>query len=114
MSEYLKHQTFSLQHSHEEVYPWYNQIAVEAQEKILTLLYASGFDVQKMCQFPVGQFNSNDGELERALATSLKCLVTRHNQGTGEGGQQPETIIQAGTQQSAGQAKSTRKSMGLS
>lgn len=36
--------------------------------------------------------------VEIALASSPKCLVTRHNQNIGEVGQQPETIIQAGPQ----------------
>lgn len=48
--------------------------------------------------FPSGQFKGKDGELEIALASSPKRLVTRHNQDIGEVGQQPETIIQAGPQ----------------
>lgn len=61
----------------------------------------------EICWYPSGLFRDKDSELEIALASSPKCLVTRHNQDTGEGGQQPETSIQAGPQQSAGQAKGT-------
>lgn len=57
--------------------------------------------------FSSGLFKNKDSELEIALASSPKCLLTRHNQDTGEGSQQPKTSIHAGPQQSAGQAKCT-------
>lgn len=66
----------------------------------------------EMCYFLAGQFKGKDGELERVHASFPKRLVTRHNQGIGEGGQQPETIIQAGPQQSASQPECTWRGVG--
>lgn len=40
----------------------------------------------EMCYFLTGQFIDKDGELERVLASFPKSLMTRHNQGIGEGG----------------------------
>lgn len=64
---------------------------------MLTFLHVPDFDVWKCAIFLQGNSQAKM-ENQRESASFPKCLMTRHNQGIGKGGQHPEAIIQAGPQ----------------